>query len=70
MLLNRLIRIETERTLVRIVGPEDLPDLLEINASDEVTRYVPYKTWATTADSTPGWNAWKSCRQPATRCNW
>ncbi len=51
MLLNRLIRIETERTLVRIVGPEDLPDLLEINASDEVTRYVPYKTWATTADS-------------------
>lgn len=51
MLLNRLIKIETERTLIRVVEPNDLPDLLEINASDEVTRYVPYKTWVTTADS-------------------
>ena len=51
MLLNRLIQIETERTLIRIVGPDDLPDLLEINSSDEVTRYVPYKTWVTAADS-------------------
>ena len=51
MLLDRLIKIDTERTLIRIVGPQDLPDLLEINSSDEVTQYVPYKTWVTAADS-------------------
>ena len=51
MLLNRLIKIDTERLLIRVVAPCDLPALLEINSKDEITRYVPYKTWVTTADS-------------------
>ena len=51
MLLNQLIKFETERLLIRVVETRDLPDLLEINSTDEVTRYVPYKTWGSTADS-------------------
>jgi RimJ/RimL family protein N-acetyltransferase len=42
--------IESERLLMRIVERADLPDLLEINSSDEVTRYLPYSTWHTLAD--------------------
>ncbi len=42
--------IESERLLLRIVERGDLPDLLEINSSDEVTRYLPYGTWNTPSD--------------------
>lgn len=38
-------RIETERLVIRLVTEADLPALLEINADDMVTRYLPYASW-------------------------
>lgn len=37
--------IRSERLQIRPVAPADLPDLLEINGDDEVTRFLPYATW-------------------------
>ena len=43
--------IDTERLLVRPVVESDLPALLEVNASDEVTALLPYATWTSMADA-------------------
>jgi [ribosomal protein S5]-alanine N-acetyltransferase len=43
--------IETERLLVRLVTEADLPALLDVNGNDEVTRLLPYATWASLADA-------------------
>jgi ribosomal-protein-alanine N-acetyltransferase len=37
--------IRTSRLAIRLVRQEDLPSLLEINADDTVTRYLPYESW-------------------------
>ena len=43
--------IESERLLVRVVAESDLPALLEVNASDEVTALLPYARWESMADA-------------------
>jgi len=43
--------IESPRLLVRLVTESDLPALLEVNASEEVTALLPYATWASMADA-------------------
>ena len=43
--------IESERLSVRLVVESDLPALLEVNASDEVTALLPYATWTSMADA-------------------
>ena len=43
--------IESERLLVRLVAESDLPALLEVNASDEVTALLPYARWQSMADA-------------------
>jgi len=37
--------IRTPRLDIRLVGGPDLPALLEINADDVATRYLPYESW-------------------------
>lgn len=37
--------IQTKRLVLRLVRDEDLPQLLDINADDSVTRYLPYESW-------------------------
>ncbi|MBC5766108.1 GNAT family N-acetyltransferase [Ramlibacter albus] len=39
-------RIVTPRLLLRLVRGDDLPALLRANGDPEVTRYLPYETWA------------------------
>lgn len=43
--------IDTERLLVRLVVESDLPALLEVNSSEEVTALLPYATWQSMADA-------------------
>lgn len=43
--------IATARLVIRFVREEDLPDLLAIHRSDEVTRYLPYTTWRGEGDA-------------------
>jgi ribosomal-protein-alanine N-acetyltransferase len=43
--------IESERLLVRLVAESDLPALLEVNSSDEVTALLPYAKWESMADA-------------------
>jgi RimJ/RimL family protein N-acetyltransferase len=42
---------ETERLAVRLVAESDLPALLEVNSSEEVTALLPYATWKSMADA-------------------
>jgi ribosomal-protein-alanine N-acetyltransferase len=37
--------IHSERLVLRLVRDEDLPELLDINGDDAVTRYLPYQSW-------------------------
>ena len=39
----------TERLLIRLVEPRDLPALLAVNGDPQVTRHLPYATWAALA---------------------
>lgn len=43
--------IETERLLVRVVLRSDLADLMRVNGDARVTRFLPYRRWATPADA-------------------
>ena len=43
--------IQTSRLMVRAVGIDDLPDLLEINGDSAVTHFLPYATWKTLDDA-------------------
>lgn len=43
--------ITTERLLIRLVEPRDLPALLAVNGDPQVTRHLPYATWAALADA-------------------
>jgi RimJ/RimL family protein N-acetyltransferase len=52
MPLPRFSPVSSPRTTLREVSAGDLPDLLEINGDPEVTRYLPYETWTSTADAT------------------
>ncbi|MEO8524069.1 MAG: GNAT family protein [Caldimonas sp.] len=42
--------IDAKRLLVRRVAETDLPALLEVNASEEVTALLPYARWTSMAD--------------------
>lgn len=43
--------IQSERLLLRLVQEADLPALLQIHSIEEVTRFLPYATWAEMADA-------------------
>lgn len=43
--------IPCERLVLRQVEHDDLPDLLAIHASEEVTRYLPFGAWKNMADA-------------------
>jgi [ribosomal protein S5]-alanine N-acetyltransferase len=43
--------LRTERLSIRVVSPADLPDLLQVNGDDEVTRFLPYATWQSMDDA-------------------
>lgn len=43
--------IDSGRLLVRLVAESDLPALLEVNASEEVTALLPYARWNSMADA-------------------
>jgi [ribosomal protein S5]-alanine N-acetyltransferase len=49
--LAALQSIESVRTRLRLVERSDLPALLLVNGSDEVTRYLPYASWKSTEDA-------------------
>ena len=42
--------IESDRLVVRLLARADLPALLEVNSSEEVTALLPYPRWASIAD--------------------
>ena len=44
--------VDSPRLTLRPVSGDDLPDLFEVNSSDEVTRYLPYTAWQTREDGT------------------
>jgi [ribosomal protein S5]-alanine N-acetyltransferase len=43
--------IASPRLILRLVTPQDLPDLMRVNGDDEVTRYLPYATWQSMSDA-------------------
>jgi ribosomal-protein-alanine N-acetyltransferase len=43
--------IESERLILRLVAEPDLPALLDVNSSEEVTAMLPYARWETLADA-------------------
>jgi ribosomal-protein-alanine N-acetyltransferase len=42
--------IESERLLLRLAAESDIPALLEVNSSEEVTALLPYARWNSIAD--------------------
>ena len=42
--------IESQRVVLRLVEEADLPALLLVNGDEEVTRFLPYPTWASVVD--------------------
>jgi RimJ/RimL family protein N-acetyltransferase len=46
--------LETPRLLLRPLSYSDLPEFLEINRDEEVTRYLPYAAWVAMDDAV-GW---------------
>ena len=43
--------LETARLVVRPVAESDLPALMDVNGDEEVTRFLPYKTWRSLDDA-------------------
>ncbi|MDP3759000.1 MAG: GNAT family N-acetyltransferase [Ramlibacter sp.] len=43
--------VHSKRLVLRLVRDEDLPQLLDMNADDIVTRYLPYESWRDMADA-------------------
>ncbi len=43
--------IETPRLTVRAVAEADLVALMDVNGDDEVTRFLPYRSWLTLDDA-------------------
>jgi ribosomal-protein-alanine N-acetyltransferase len=43
--------IQTPRLVIRLVAEQDLPALLEVNADDVATRYLPYASWSGMEDA-------------------
>jgi RimJ/RimL family protein N-acetyltransferase len=50
MPLPEAIRVSTERLLIIPVSEEHIGDLLAVNGDDQVTRFLPYKSWQSHAD--------------------
>lgn len=44
-------RIATARLSLRLLQASDLPDLMQVNGDEVVTRFLPYKTWSSPADA-------------------
>jgi ribosomal-protein-alanine N-acetyltransferase len=51
MPLPLFAELSTGRLLLRPLARTDLPDLLEVNGDDEVTRFLPYASWRGTDDA-------------------
>jgi RimJ/RimL family protein N-acetyltransferase len=47
-----IVSLTSPRLVVRPVDEADLPDLLEVNGDDEVTKFLPYATWRSMEDAT------------------
>ena len=45
------LTVAAARVAVRPIREADLGPLMAVNGDDEVTRYLPYKTWQTQADA-------------------
>jgi len=45
------VAIQTQRLVIRLVAEQDLPALLEVNADDVATRYLPYASWSGMEDA-------------------
>jgi RimJ/RimL family protein N-acetyltransferase len=43
--------IESERLILRLAAAPDLPALLDVHSSEEVTALLPYATWNSMADA-------------------
>ena len=43
--------LESDRVVVRAIDPSDLEPLMEVNGDEEVTKYLPYRTWKTLDDA-------------------
>ena len=50
MAFPTISRVVAPRVIVRPVAAGDIPDLLEVNGDDEVTKFVPYTTWRSLDD--------------------
>jgi RimJ/RimL family protein N-acetyltransferase len=51
MPLPRIAPVWLTRTTVRELLEQDLPDLYEVNADPQVTRFLPYATWESASDA-------------------
>lgn len=60
----------TPRVLVRAVAQSDLADLLVVNGNDEVTRYLPYPSWASMPDAWAWWERMEASRASGTALQW
>ncbi len=50
-IIQNFTPLQSERLTLRLVQESDLADLLTVHGKDEVTRYLPYKTWIAMADA-------------------
>ncbi len=64
MPLPTVTPFDSFRLRLRPVEAADLPDLLEVNGDDEVTRFLPYATWQSLQDG----QAWLSRMQAMGAC--
>ena len=51
MKIPSLAIVHSERLTLRLVEHDDLHDLLDIHASEEVVRYLPFDAWTNMADA-------------------
>lgn len=50
MAFPSIVALPARRVIVRPIAAGDIPDLLEVNGDDEVTRFLPYPTWRSLDD--------------------
>lgn len=54
--------LHTPRLRIRALAPTDLHDLMDVNGDSEVTRFLPYATWADTQDAMSWFNRMQALR--------
>jgi [ribosomal protein S5]-alanine N-acetyltransferase len=50
-IIQHFVPLQSERIALRLVQDSDLADLLIVHSQDDVTRYLPYKTWNAMTDA-------------------